>query len=933
VSASSPGTVVAQLSVTGTYIVNFSTTAGVLNPSSGSVLTDSTGKATIELDAGSTKTAGSVTATATVDGATITGNSLAFQAIPGTVVAQGIQIGTCSGGTDAWDCTTAGSTFSSGNIYIATSPLSARGTTTLGVRIQDTNGTPVANVSVDFTSQCTNSGQASISQGVSDSTGKVSVTYQASAGCEGDDLITATEPSSGNTATATINVLPPIIGSIVFTDVQDSSGNSINTIYIQGSGGESTARVIFKVVDRFGDPVEGQTVSFSLTSQVGGVSLQTDTGLTDAKGEATAFVNSGYISTSVRVDASLEVDTNNDGVLDTTLSTQSQKLSINTGTADEDSMSLTATTLNVEGLRYDGTDTTLNIRLADAFNNPVPDGTTVQFRTNYGRIQPSCDTSGGDCSVTWNSQAPRGPLDPNTYVPDVTDGTCPMPIITDEPVTISGTTGATDYVADGVYRVEVATIGTAETVGVDYTVDADGISPDGIQCVSGSTLCQNGRGVKVETGGGTYIATISGGYVQTGLLPTVTKVSNYEFALTEGTDYTVNADGSGITCVSGSTWCTDGATLNVSYIRKYVDEDDSGDTTHNITHPGVATAPFYARTGVPCPAAYRASSTEHGGYLGGLGQVAGSRSVVLAFAQGEESFTDSNGNGQYDFGEPFVDLPEAWLDKNEDGVFDNGSRDFTNQECYGPEAPLSSNNPATLNKCYQEGGQEETFVDFNNNGSFDTGNGIYNGTLCPKSVSDRTTTCSGKTCTSSDRYCTRDLVNIRKSITLIDSDSFAFTAFRDSSTGEYIDAIDLTGSSPASGYFDSTSDVTTNDGRTVSAGSDFTIGTGDSQVPYGISQTAELTSGGRGVFAEISGVYGQVLAQGTSIAVTSDACDVSLANTDVPNTNGGYTSSSLTVLPPTTITQNQGPISILTTSPTTSTKDTGGITLTCIVKK
>jgi hypothetical protein len=69
------------------------------------------------------------------------------------------------------------------------------------------------------------------------------------------------------------------------------------------------------------------------------------------------------------------------------------------------------------------------------------------------------------------------------------------------------------------------------------------------------------------------------------------------------------------------------------------------------------------------------------------------RVVVLVTTIGQESFTDLNGNGQWDPGEPFVDQPpEVFLDANENGVYDPG----------------------------------EFFIDSNNNGVYDgTPNGVW----------------------------------------------------------------------------------------------------------------------------------------------------------------------------------------------------------------
>jgi hypothetical protein len=97
------------------------------------------------------------------------------------------------------------------------------------------------------------------------------------------------------------------------------------------------------------------------------------------------------------------------------------------------------------------------------------------------------------------------------------------------------------------------------------------------------------------------------------------------------------------------------------------------------------------------------------------------RAVILASANGEESYKDLNNNGFYDCtginlstsvkngliaqgytfgscpgGEPFKDLSEAWRDDNENGVHD----------------------------------PDEEFIDFNHNGIFDLGDGKFTGPLC-----------------------------------------------------------------------------------------------------------------------------------------------------------------------------------------------------------
>jgi hypothetical protein len=76
--------------------------------------------------------------------------------------------------------------------------------------------------------------------------------------------------------------------------------------------------------------------------------------------------------------------------------------------------------------------------------------------------------------------------------------------------------------------------------------------------------------------------------------------------------------------------------------------------------------------------------------------LAAGRATILATAIGEESFTDTNGNGYWDPGEPFVNLGEPYRDDNENGAYDSG----------------------------------EYFLDFNHNGVRDVGDGTFKGITC-----------------------------------------------------------------------------------------------------------------------------------------------------------------------------------------------------------
>jgi hypothetical protein len=129
-----------------------------------------------------------------------------------------------------------------------------------------------------------------------------------------------------------------------------------------------------------------------------------------------------------------------------------------------------------------------------------------------------------------------------------------------------------------------------------------------------------------------------------------------------------------------------------------------------------------------------------------LGYTRGGRSTVLVTAIGQETFVDSNGNGVMDQDEKdrFVNLPEAFLDHNED-------------RAYTPSLPACVASPRGSAQCIA--GFEEQFTDFNTNGRYDLNDNpaVYDGLLCPPE--------------GDGVWCTRGLVNVRASTGLILSDT------------------------------------------------------------------------------------------------------------------------------------------------------------------
>tara|TARA_R110001583_G_scaffold3470_5_gene22174 strand:- start:76 stop:4548 length:4473 start_codon:yes stop_codon:yes gene_type:complete len=291
-----------------------------------------------------------------------------------------------------------------GLIDVPVGALSAGATAGLSVSLWDisnaSSGTPATlftteTVEVTFSSGCSGLTvpTAKIDSPVATIAGIAQSTYLAQ-GCQGEDIVTATANAGGTvlSATGTVEISPAAVGSIEFVSATP------DRISLKGVGGTESSTVKFKVIDKNGNPVPSKGVTFSLNTEVGGIVLSPVNAETDSNGLVQTVVNSGTVHTSVRVRADVD---------DESIFTQSNLLVISTGIPDQDSFSLSASTFNPEAWNIDGTEVTITARLADAFNNPAPDGTAVSFTTEGGAIEDSCVTSKGVCSVIWTSQNVR----------------------------------------------------------------------------------------------------------------------------------------------------------------------------------------------------------------------------------------------------------------------------------------------------------------------------------------------------------------------------------------------------------------------------------------------------------------------------------------------------------------------------------------------
>lgn len=230
----------------------------------------------------------------------------------------------------------------------------------------------------------------------------------------GATMLTATADVAGTAVTGqkaiAISSAPPTSGvnpqilanALNFLDVNPAD----RSIVIAGSGGNGrseSATLRFRVVDKNNSPVKGATVSFSVTP-ASDVVLNISTATSDSDGVVVTTVSSKAIATAVVVRAS--VDT-------TSITSQSDQLTVTTGLATQAGFDMSASKYNMNS-RKTGDSSKISVRIVDSNGNPVADGVPVVFTADYGAVGSSsrggCITVGGGCDVDYLVQDPR-PVD------------------------------------------------------------------------------------------------------------------------------------------------------------------------------------------------------------------------------------------------------------------------------------------------------------------------------------------------------------------------------------------------------------------------------------------------------------------------------------------------------------------------------------------
>ena len=367
------------------------------------------------------------------------------------------------------------------------------------------------------------------------------------------------------------------------------------------------------------------------------------------------------------------------------------------------STSLAVSLVQATGTLYTGS-ATIN------FNSPCIGAGTAEVRQN-GMAAPSVTTATGIATVTYVALGCSGgdvitagssigtqALSANgtVNIAAATVGSIEFVSATPTNIALQGTGDVLRPESSTVvFRIKDASSGPVSGANVSFSLNT---SVGGIQLTSTSAISDNQGLVQTVVNAGTVATSVK----VTATVINAQGISTQSSQLTVTTGIPTESSFSlAVQCFNIEGWEYDGVIIPVTARL--------GDRFQNPVPDGTAVT-FTAEGGNITSQCTTATTPTEGGvcqvnYRSSNPRPTNGRVSLLAKAIGEESFVDANGNGAFDNGETFTDLPEPFRDDDEDTVYDAG----------------------------------EDFFDFNNNQLRDPLDAIFNGVLC----NDNTGRCGG----------------------------------------------------------------------------------------------------------------------------------------------------------------------------------------------
>jgi len=656
--------------------VNFSLNNTLATLSAVSVLTDSSGNATVTLRAGSI--AGSVTVTASAQPVTVTAS---------TSITLAASTGQNSITTTA-----------------ASSSINTYGSTPITVLLISAAGAPVSNATVNFSVSPSSAATLSAATALTNANGIATVTMTAGTIVT---PVTVTASFTGTIGGSPVNLSNATTVAIT-APPPDSVSLQSNPTSITVFG----TATLTATVTASGRPVpDGTPVNFVLTDTSSGELSITTAFTSNTNGTATTTFTAKGKAGSVTITV--------------VAGNVSSATTIGVTPASAGSIQFISATPQVVGLKGSGQTETSIIQffVKDINGNPATEGTAV----SYFMKGPGGGAYIGPFDTTPNNATGSTVGGNSTVILSAGSAAGPVTIIASTDINSGSQTNLSAAIDASVTSIPVASTAGFPNIGriridselIDYNgTTATGFSnctraAVGTQTVSHVVNSQvfgqstiSSSASQVSIGGGLPSATHFNvarlpvnipGLLWSGIPSDVSvyiadRFGNYNVLQGTAVSFTTEAgaidrqnvtDDKGFTHVAFRTQAPDPA--NVAIAPWEVALINS----LNVTYPGLA----YPNDG--------SAGHPRNGWV-----------TVVATVQGEESFEDANGNGIYDAGEKFTDISEPFVDKNDDGCRNDG----VTKNCNGIVTP--------------QVGVFEDFTDANLNGVYDAPNGVWDGPGC-----------------------------------------------------------------------------------------------------------------------------------------------------------------------------------------------------------
>ncbi len=513
---------------------------------------------------------------------------------------------------------------------------------------------------------------------------------------------------SGNAAPAAVT------GTVAFT-ATPSPAITVG-LFDPGTGAARTsisagnpARVAATLQQTTGAPAAGVVVTFTTDATLGVFSPTSGTALTDSNGVASIILNAASLTASGAgiVTASGQIGTG------ATASAVSGTASFSTGAVNISLSTVTVATPQLSAFGTTAVSVTVNaggVATTTPFNVSF---TSPCARNGKAALTSAVATINGVATASYRDIGCAGT---DTITASVTG----LALVSTGVVTVSPpAVGSIQYVAATPTSISLrgtGGLGRQETSQVSFRVVDIGGNPLGGRTVTFNLNTTVG-GISLsaatatsDPSTGLVVTNVQAGTVSTPVRVTASTIAGAQTLTTQSDQLTITT---GIPAqdsfsISLSTfniegWNYDGTTTQVTVrMADHFKNPVPDGTAVTFTAEGASIVGSCLTVGGLCSVTFTSQA---------LRPVTG-RVTVLAYAVGEEGFTDLNGNGWFDLSptnelidsnKQSTDIGEAFVDFNENGV-----RDAT-----------------------------EPFIDFNNNGVFDGPDGKYSGVLCDETVAGR----------------------------------------------------------------------------------------------------------------------------------------------------------------------------------------------------